>query len=881
MSGIGHTTKPFHVAKSQHESAPEGRFRATVHHEVLVAKRGVPWIWLTSLDCLTHCVVILLWVTNYCHQNAPHKPVMNRLSSTSRITLGLVCLTTSLVLVAGLVGLIPNLPAQELESRRQFAEAFAVTFVPLATRADRKQLDSTLEQVRSRNPHLNSIAVRRGNGELMLTSGDHPKMESQLSESRQRSINVVPLTTEGTSWGQLEMVWAAPTNPIPGIPLRNDLALTLFIAGGAAFGFTIFLRRALKQLSPDKVIPGRVREALDALAEGLLVLDSQLKIVLANQSFSKVVNLPPEDIVGKSVSTFAFQSASDDQSEPLPWTITAGSGEPQKSSLLTLECADTTRTFSISTVPVKDDQGKNRGVVASFEDVTQMQKKQAALKDALVHLKSSTEEIRKQNTELEWLATRDTLTGCMNRRSFFGSYERYWREAEANGTPLSAVMVDIDFFKAINDNHGHGMGDEVLRVISRVLMDTVTSKNLVCRYGGEEFTLLMPGLDLDEAELLAERCRLAIEAQVFPKLKVTASLGVSAVCQNPDDPQGLLDQADKCLFVAKRNGRNRVIRWDNATIQIAELEKEQAPTREEEAKQRDASAIPFHAVAALTSALAHRDREAAIHSRRVADLCVATAEGLLSMRECYVLELASLLHDIGKIGIPDSILKKPGRLTSEELEAVHQYNRLGVEMVQGSFGASVLTEIVENHVVYFDMSNADRGAGLDHKPSIAARILNIANAFDTMVSPSSYRQPLTTKEAFHELRKCSGSQFDPELVERFISVISSRQHVHEEVSQRISKESALSIGLLLEHLVTALDDKDTKRLLDTAESLQVIAVTHGLENIARHSKLLRDTIEHTSDAVEVTQLAVELLDMCRSTQGTLIQDRQAATALSV
>lgn len=780
-----------------------------------------------------------------------------------------------------MLGLVPNLPASELEGRRKFAEAFAVTFVPLATRANQQQLEETLQQVRSRNPQLTSIAVRRDNGELMLTCGSHPQKQTQLLASPDTSINVVPLTAEGSNWGQLEMIWQAPATAIPGLPIRPDIALTLFIAGGAAFGFTIFLRRVLSQLSPDKVVPGRVREALDSLAEGLLVLDSHLKIVLANQSFSDVVELTPADIVGKHVSHFSFQSVSDDAATPFPWVVTAGSGEPQKSTLLTLQCASESRTFSVSTVPVKDDKGENRGVVASFEDVTGMQKKQAALKDALVHLKSSTEEIRKQNTELEWLATRDTLTGCMNRRSFFGAYERYWREAEANKTPLSAMMVDIDFFKAINDNHGHGMGDEVLRVISRALMDTVTSTNLVCRYGGEEFTILMPGLDLDEAELLAERCRLAIQAQKFAKLKVTASLGVSAICQGPEDPQGLLDQADKCLYVAKRNGRNRVIRWDNAAEQIAQLSKEEAPTREEEIQQRDASAIPFHAVAALTSALSHRDRETAIHSRRVADLCVATAEGLLSMRECYVLEIASLLHDIGKIGIPDSILKKPGRLTEAELEAVHQYNRLGVEMVQGSFGSPVLTEIVENHVVFFDMTNSQRGAGPDHRPSIGARILNIANAFDTMVTPSAYRQPLTTKEAFQELRHCSSSQFDPELVERFINVVNTRQHFQESAAVAISKESALSIGLLLEHLVTALDENDSKRLLDTSESLQVIAVTHGLDNIARHSKLLRDTIEHTSDGVEVTQLAVELLDMCRSTQSTLIADQQVFTSVGV
>lgn len=800
---------------------------------------------------------------------------MTRLSSTSRITIGLVCLTTSLVMVAGMLGLIPNLPSHELENRKVFAETFALTFVPLATRADQQQLDKTLELVRSRNSQLKSIGIRRSNGELLLSAGDHPARESDLLKGKQETSNLVPLSSEGQNWGQLEMTWEPVPYGVPGLPIRPDVLLAVFVAGGASIGFTIFLRRVLAQLSPDKVVPGRVREALDSLAEGLLVLDGQLNIVLANQSFSQVVGMATEDIVGKSVSTFEFEKAGDDDDQLFPWEITVETAEPRKSTLLTLACSDETRTFVISTVPVRDDKGECRGVVASFEDVTQMQKKQAALKDALVHLKSSTEEIRKQNSELEWLATRDTLTGCMNRRSFFGSYERYWRDAEATGSPLSAMMVDIDFFKAINDNHGHGMGDEVLRVVSRALMDTVGSTNLVCRYGGEEFTVLMPSLDLDEAELLAERCRVAIQSLVFQKLKVTASLGVSALCQKPEDPQGLLDQADKCLYVAKRNGRNRVIRWDHAADLVAELANEEAPTREEEQKQRDASAIPYHAVAALTSALAHRDREAAVHSRRVADLCVATAEGLLSMRECYVLELASLLHDIGKIGIPDSILKKPGRLTKEELEVVHQYNRLGVEMVQGSFGASVLTEIVENHVVYFDMTNADRGAGPDHRPSIAARILNIANAYDTMVSPSAYRKPLSPNAAFHELRSCAGTQFDPELVERFINVIKSRQHIFDASPQAISKESALSIGLLLEHLVRSLDEKDNRRLLDTTESLQVIAVTHGLEKIARHSKLLRDTLEHTSDEIEVAQLAGELLDMCRSTQGTLIANHRS------
>ena len=401
-------------------------------------------------------------------------------------------------------------------------------------------------------------------------------------------------------------------------------------------------------------------------------------------------------------------------------------------------------------------------------------------------------------------------------------------------------------------------------------METVGDAGIVCRYGGEEFTVLFPGATMDQAEIHAERCRLAIEALQFEKLSVTASLGVSALCQNPDSPQGLLDQADKCLYVAKRNGRNQVVRWDKAQEQIAKLSDETAPTREEEAKANAASEIPYRAVAALTSALAHRDQSAAVHSRRVADMCVATGEGLLSLRECYVLEIAALLHDIGKIGIPDSILRKPGRLTAEEMEVVHQYNRMGVDIVRGSFSAPMLTEIVEQHVVNFDMSNADRGAGSNHQPSISARILCIANAYDTMVSELSYRHQMSKTEAFAELRKYSGTQFDPELVERFISAVQLRHHHHSQSDAVVTKESALSIGLLLEQLVMALDSQDSNQLSDIASSIQITATTHGLLDIAKLAKQLRETLGASHDEIEVMEMAGELLDLCRSTQSQLL-----------
>lgn len=807
---------------------------------------------------------------------------MPRLSSINRICLGLVSLTMTLLLLAGLGGLIPNPEPIEQQARRSFCESTAVSFMALASRMNAEQLQQTLDRIRERNSHVHSMGIRRTDGDLVIHSGPHL---TSWSTGPNREIDhhretIVPILAAGEDWGRLEVCWTgSAVRSAFGIPLRPDLMLTLLTGLAAFLVFTVYLGRVMQHINPGRVVPNRVRDALNALAEGLLVLDRRQSIVLANRSFTKAAGLDADALVGSRPDQLNFQVAGEQNDGQLPWDITATTSKPVKGCLLTRGDGDDQQTYSVSTVPVMDQNEQSRGVVVSFEDVTQLQRKQEELRRALASLKTSTDEVRKQNRELEWLATRDTLTGCLNRRSFFRDYENHWKTATTGHQPMAAVMVDIDHFKSINDNHGHSTGDEVLRVVSRTVMETVTETDLVCRYGGEEFTVLMPNTTMEEAERRAEDCRKAIKALDFTKLKVTASLGVSAMCQNPESPQDLLDQADQCLYVAKRNGRNQVVRWDQAQRQIHKLSEETAPTREEEQQNKEASAIPYHAVAALTSALAHRDQATAVHSRRVADLCVATGEGLLSLRECYVLEIAALLHDIGKIGIPDSILRKTGDLTPEEREQVYRYNRLGVDMVRGSFGASVLTEIVEQHVVHFDLSNADRGAGPDRAPSIAAKILSIANAYDTMVSDLNIRGQVSRAQAFAELRRCAGSQFDPELVERFINAVKLRHHESDTLENCVTKESALSIGLLLEQLIAALDDHDNQRLADIAASLQIAATTHGLPEIASVAHGLQGVLDGEHDEIEVMQLAGELLDLCRATQSRLIQAATPPTGI--
>jgi putative nucleotidyltransferase with HDIG domain len=186
-----------------------------------------------------------------------------------------------------------------------------------------------------------------------------------------------------------------------------------------------------------------------------------------------------------------------------------------------------------------------------------------------------------------------------------------------------------------------------------------------------------------------------------------------------------------------------------------------------------ASAIPFGAVTALTSALRYRDASTADHSQRVADLCVATAKDLMSVGDCFVLEVAALLHDIGKLGVPDAILLKPGPLSDEEWKTMRAHDRMGAEIVAAAFGSDELTGIVQAHHAWFGGSPRDPGLPTGHHIPLRARILSIADAYDAMTSDRVYRKGRGREEAFAELRRCAGVQFDPDLVERFIRVVTA------------------------------------------------------------------------------------------------------------
>ncbi len=424
-------------------------------------------------------------------------------------------------------------------------------------------------------------------------------------------------------------------------------------------------------------------------------------------------------------------------------------------------------------------------------------------------------------------------------------------------------MVDVDHFKKINDKYGHSAGDQVLQGVSKILRTLARETDLVCRYGGEEFCILLPHTDITAAARAAERYRAAIEAERCGAVTVTASLGCSSLHLGARDPQEILDQADKALYAAKRSGRNRVVRWDEMPAEVP-LEKAPAaePVKEPE---KFVGPIAFHAVTALMSALAHRDKNTAEHSQRVADLCVKAGRDLLSVRDCFILEIGALMHDIGKLGVPDNILRKPGPLAEDEWAIMRTHERMGVEILSAAFGSRALTDIVAHHHVWFAGSPVGQGTPSGNNIPLGARLLSIADAYDAIVSTRPYRKGRSREEAFVELRRAAGSQFDPELVEKFIAAMSWGDGSPASALNVADEDKAIRIRMDLAKLAIAADCQDLTAVAAAAREL-ALATSGERGDFADHILSLRQAVEGPAepDLDQILALTHQLQELCRS-----------------
>jgi hypothetical protein len=243
----------------------------------------------------------------------------------------------------------------------------------------------------------------------------------------------------------------------------------------------------------------------------------------------------------------------------------------------------------------------------------------------------------------------------------------------------------------------------------------------------------------------------------------------------------------------------------------------------------------------------------------------------MSLTDCYTLEVAALLHDIGKIGVPDHILLKPGKLTADEWKVMRRHDVMGIEIIRSSFACPKLTAIVECHQLHYgDAKASSPNLPTGNDIPLGSRILAIADAYDSMVSNQVFRKGRTMQEAFDELRRCAGSQFDSELVERFITTLRNNRSVAEVAFANTTKETALAIGLQIEQLVKVLDSQDYDALDAVSFRLQSTAQKFGAEQIGQKAAELGVILSLDRNPHSVIQAANELLDLCRATQASFL-----------
>jgi diguanylate cyclase (GGDEF)-like protein len=367
------------------------------------------------------------------------------------------------------------------------------------------------------------------------------------------------------------------------------------------------------------------------------------------------------------------------------------------------------------------------------------------------------------------LALTDPLTGLGNHRHFHERLQRELLHAEEEHAPLTLCFVDIDDFKKINDRFGHPSGDRVLSQVAGRLRQGGEA----FRLGGDEFALLLADHDedmaLDAASSVVERIG-ALELDHVGRVTVSAGLATFPVQGHGRDE--LIRLADSALYWAKEHGKNRVRLYRPDVVELAELKRLAAGPDK---------AARYRAAASLAKAVDARDAYTGSHSERVSDLAarVATRVGL-DPEQVELTRLAGSLHDLGKLAIPEEILRKPGALTDSERLVLERHPQIGFRMLD-SLGVDPVADLVLHHHERWDGAGYPDGLAHEQIP-LGARIIFVADAYDAMTSDRIYRPKRSAHAALAELRRCAGTQFDPGIVAAFteeLGVSSSVEAVRE------------------------------------------------------------------------------------------------------
>ncbi len=457
----------------------------------------------------------------------------------------------------------------------------------------------------------------------------------------------------------------------------------------------------------------RYREIVDTMEDGYYEVDLAGNITFANKASARFMGYPLEEYIGLNFKEICRY----------PWDVyrkfnqVYSTGKPSHNVTFELMRKDGSIGYGeFSVTPIRDENGSIKGFRGVGRDIT---------------------ERKRYEEKLKYFSMHDQLTGLYNRAFF---EEQLQRLKESRNYPISIISADLDGLKLINDTLGHDKGDQMLVGCAEAIKSTLRANDILARVGGDEFAAILPNTDERTGEKVVQRILNRVENYNWYHPQLPLSLSIGKACAEKEDSSlhEAFKEADDLMY------RDKMQKGSGARSQIID---------------------------SLLTTLGERDFITEGHLRRLEDLCLKTGKKLnLSRKQLSDLALLARVHDLGKVGIPDSILFKKAPLDEEEWEVMRKHPEKGYRIALSSSDLAGISDLILRHHERWDGKGYPLGIEGKDIP-LECRILSIVDAYDAMTSDRPYRKALSREEAVKELLRCAGTQFDPGMVEVFLKVL--------------------------------------------------------------------------------------------------------------
>ncbi len=558
------------------------------------------------------------------------------------------------------------------------------------------------------------------------------------------------------------------------VPSEEDLKLISIIA--AAVEVEERRRRAEESLKESEE---RFRIIFESTTDCVTVWDKNYNYIYANQAAIDHVGTTRNKVIGRNI-----QSGLGHIPEFMKLWMARVDKVFQTQKPMKVEdinMVGNKLVYSESAIsPLRDKSGDIFAVGVVYRDITDR-------KHAEQELQKVNKELIRSNKRLNQLALRDMHTGLYNHRYLAEIIDAEFYRAKKYNTPLSIVMVDVDYFKSINETYGHQFGDLVLKQLAQQLRKTIRQYDIIIRYGGEEFIIISPGTDRNQTLILAQRILDTVSIYNFGSDKNAVKLKITlAAVSYPEDKianaMDLIKVAEQILAKAKEEGGNRVCSSMDKTKGIKGLEQLVKGKSVNILKDRldklnkQANQSLIESIFAFAKTIELKDHYTGEHVEKTVKYATDIAQALgLSKAEIEMVRQAAMLHDLGKIGISDKILTKNGTLTAKELEKIRKHPKIAADILRPIHVLSAIIPFILYHHERWDGKGYPNGLKGEDIP-LGARIVAIADVYQALISNRPYRKALSKTDAVKIIKDGSGTQFDPQIVNIFLGILKKENH---------------------------------------------------------------------------------------------------------